>query len=231
MPEISTDQAADSLQVSPLAKQLAAAAERAAARDSQLSRKELAALALRISIHLGGNAYISNKALYDAIVPETDDPELLARARQATDFSNGKDTNPFKDLTTEQLALISYDEAGEFTHNERYAANWELGLRASQWTAYIVEKSTSEYQRSGSREMAIREMSDYYRSLPPIIGAEFDGFELHAMLDKEGAELPRTRTSMFLFDTVLQTTLELEQQAGEAKPPLTPPAQDPSKQQ
>lgn len=222
---------AESAKLSPLARQLAAAAERAAIRDSQLTRRELADLASRINMHLGGGGYELMKPLYDAVVPDTDDLELLARARQATDFLNGTAANPFKDLSTEQLLLIAYDEGGDFTYNERYAAASESFGRHSEWTYYIVAKARGEFERTGSDTDAVREMVEYYKALPAIRGAQFDGFELRAKLLHEGPELPRDDEVTSIYDVILQTTLELEQQADEAKPPLTPPAQGASKQQ
>ncbi len=71
-----------------------------------------------------GDNYPANKARHDAERPNTDNPELLARARQATGFIGGVDSNPFKGLARDQLSLIARDEGGPFTVNERRAA-WE----------------------------------------------------------------------------------------------------------
>lgn len=66
--------------------------------------------------------YFANKVRHDAQTPDTDDPDLLARARQATGFVNGTDINPFKDLARDHLSLIAHDDGGTFTMNERRAA-------------------------------------------------------------------------------------------------------------
>lgn len=209
--------------VSALGRQLAAAAERAAARDSQLSRQELAELASRIRMDLGGQGYVYTKALHDAFIPDTQDQALLARARQATDFINGKDANPFKHLTTEQLALIGYDEGEDFTYNERLAASAELGHRYSQWTHYIVDKANAEYDRTGFRDDALREMIDYYKNLPPILEAGFRNYEfdLTAMIGK--TDPPRSDDPDSLIDTLLKTARKLEEQAKKDHPPLEGP--------
>lgn len=56
------------------------------------------------------------------LVPNTDDLELLARAKQATSLVNGSGSNPFKGMSRDQLALIAYDDSGTFTVNEQRAA-------------------------------------------------------------------------------------------------------------
>lgn len=71
-----------------------------------------------------GDNYLANKTQHDTERPTTDNPELLTRARQATGFVNGVDSNPFKGLARDQLSLIARDEGGTFTVNERRAA-WE----------------------------------------------------------------------------------------------------------
>ncbi|MBI6924984.1 hypothetical protein JET66_09980 [Pseudomonas putida] len=209
--------------VSALGRQLAAAAQRAAARDSQLSRQELAELGSRIQMGLPGQGYVYTKALHDAFIPDTQDQALLARARQATDFINGNDANPFKHLTTEQLALIGYDEGEDFTYNERLAASAELGHRYSQWTRYIVDKANAEYDRTGFTDDALREMIDYYKKLPPIMEAGFRNYEfdLTAMIGK--SEPPRGDEADSLIETLLKTARKLEDQAKKDHPPLEGP--------
>ena len=98
--------------VSTLARQLSDAATRAGKQSAD-------------PLHaVTGDNYLANKARHDAERPNTDNPELLARARQATSFISGVDGNPFKGLTRDQLSLIARDEGGPFTVNERRAA-WE----------------------------------------------------------------------------------------------------------
>lgn len=106
----------DTPHVSILARQLNDAAVRAEARAEHKSDDLLEPIK--------GNTFFANKALHDVQTPTTNNPELLERARQATGFVNGSDSNPFKDLTRDQLNLIAHDEGGAFTINERRAA-WE----------------------------------------------------------------------------------------------------------
>jgi hypothetical protein len=65
--------------ISTLARQLSEAAERAAVRDTGMSRDQLAALARFLESKFLGDGYHANKIRTDAEVPDTDDPELLAR--------------------------------------------------------------------------------------------------------------------------------------------------------
>ncbi|MER2099177.1 MAG: hypothetical protein ABS977_19895, partial [Pseudomonas qingdaonensis] len=78
----------DTSSVSNLARQLAASATRASERDTGLSHSALGALARSLLDKITGAAYSANKAAHDKEVPATDDPELLARAEQATAFVN-----------------------------------------------------------------------------------------------------------------------------------------------
>ncbi|WP_135310953.1 hypothetical protein [Pseudomonas nabeulensis] len=96
-----------------------------------------------------GDTYLANKAQHDVELPDTDNPEHLARARQATGFINGADSNPFKGLARDQLSLIARDDGGTFTINERRAAWEEL-----QSTAPTVATSPKQAPVNG-RELMI----------------------------------------------------------------------------
>lgn len=102
--------------VSILARQLNEAATRADAREAGLDRGDLDKVT--------GEGYFASKIWRDAELPDTNEPLLLERARQATGFLNGSESNPFKALARDQLSLIVHDDSGSFTLNERRAA-WE----------------------------------------------------------------------------------------------------------
>ncbi|QHW08387.1 hypothetical protein [Pseudomonas putida] len=172
---LESDRMPENSELSSLSRQLSAAAQRAAIRDSQLSRSELSALAARLLEKLTGASYSFNKLSYDNFLPDTDDRELLARAQQATDFANGRGPNPFTGLSSEQLSLITYDEGGDFTVNERRAARLELAGRRSEWSVYITRKMEGERQRTGGIEQGIREIIEYYRALPAMEEAQILG--------------------------------------------------------
>jgi hypothetical protein len=87
--EKTVDSHKDASSLSSLSVQLSQSAALAAARDSSLSRKELGAKATELLSQISGDGYFANKKNIDAEVPDTQDPALLARADNATQFVNG----------------------------------------------------------------------------------------------------------------------------------------------
>ncbi len=189
-------------QISSLAKALSAAAERAELRDSQLSRSDLAVLAAKISERLFGLGYEFAKVAHDAETPDTEDPEWLARAKQATDFVNGRAGNPFAQLTQEQLSLIAYDEGGVFTVNERKAAAMETSRRYCEWSVYICSKISAEQQASGSSAQGLQEILSYYRSLPAIEEARFGNYEVMITMQLNSSEIEWPEFNVSLIDMI-----------------------------
>jgi hypothetical protein len=185
-------------QLSSLAKKLSAAAELAAQRDSRLSRQELADLAARIMDRLGGLSYSLAKDFYDSQLPDTQDEEWRERARQANHFAKGKGENPFKGLPREQLSLIVHDESGAFTVSERRAALMEKTDQHNQWAHSIIGKMNAEYQLTGRTDQGLREILDFYNSLPPIEVAEYGNYEANIMmqLSLQEVEWPASNTSL-----------------------------------
>lgn len=161
--------------VSPFAQQLSDAAERATVRDSTLNIGELAKIAQSILEKIAGMSYVNKKERHDAEIPKTDDTVLLARAKQATAFVSGKGVNPFAGMSREQLALITYDEGGPFTVNERYAAFHESCIQEELWRQAIAAKAQDAYRRTGSAnggEVAL-EILEHYRNLPLIEQSQY----------------------------------------------------------
>ena len=154
--------------VSNLARQLGEAAAHAEARDASLSRKELGQKATAQLDQITGYDYYLNQERHDAEVPNTDDPELLARAKQATSFVNGSGSNPFKGMSRDQLALIAYDDSGSFTVNERRAAWSEAYSQEEAWRQKVVAQAMDEYNRTGKMTNFFKEVLAYYNELPAI---------------------------------------------------------------
>ncbi|MGJ7547181.1 hypothetical protein [Pseudomonas alloputida] len=219
---LESDRKPENSELSSLSRQLSAAAQRAAIRDGQLSRSELSALAARMLEKLTGASYSFNKLSYDNFLPDTDDSELLARAQQATDFANGRGSNPFTGLSSEQLSLITYDEGGDFTVNERRAARLELAGRRSEWSVYITQKMEGERHRTGGVEQGIREIIEYYRALPAMEEAQIMGnweMDYRMMLsryDEEGEAF-----DMSLIDLVAK---QWRTEKASSSVPFDPPA-------
>ncbi len=154
---------------SSLAQQLAEAATRAAERDASLGRQELATKGKYLTDIIVGSDYYTKKTIHDAEVPKTNDPLHLARARQATAFTNNREgPNPFKGMSREQLSLIAYDESGTFTVNERNAA-WSEGNAQDQVQKRILcAKIVEEYNRTGKVVNSLLDVLKFYKSLPAI---------------------------------------------------------------
>ncbi|MCL6484837.1 MAG: hypothetical protein I4O49_11825, partial [Janthinobacterium lividum] len=148
-------QNSSTLTISTLARQLADSAGRADERDKTLTRSELADKAKSILGQIVGDGYYANKTRHDSEVPKTSDPELLARAKQATAFVNDASRgghsikNPFAALSREQLANITYDDSGTYTVNERHAAWRESYDQEEAWREKVTTQAMNEYNSTG----------------------------------------------------------------------------------
>ncbi|MGN2432594.1 hypothetical protein [Pseudomonas syringae] len=171
--ELTSEPAIDGATLSRLSRQLSNSAARAQARDSSLDFKSLGSLAKSISDKIAGNSYYSNRKLHDAEVPDTDDPALLERARQATSFKNGSGANPFAGLSQDQLRLIIYDEDSDFTINERSAAYSENYAQEQVWKRAICQRYVDEYNETGKSTQTLVELLAHYDQLPPIEKAQY----------------------------------------------------------
>ncbi|WP_397459463.1 hypothetical protein AB3464_09720 [Pseudomonas asplenii] len=163
----------DTSRLSPLSRQLSESAASAAARDASLSRKELGAKATGLLSQISGDDYFANKAANDAEVPATDDPDLLARARNATQFVNGSGRNPFAGMSQDQLSLIIYDDSGNFTANERRAAWSESSDQEYAWRQKAVAGAMAEYNDTGKLSKFFTSALDHYKDLPAIEQAQY----------------------------------------------------------
>ncbi|WP_192457892.1 hypothetical protein [Musicola keenii] len=155
-------------EISTLALQLSAAAERAAIRDSTQGYQSLAKQAQETIEQLIGSDYDRHKKRNDSELPNTDDPDLLARAQQATDFVNRKGANPFRGLSREQLALITYDDSGTFTVNERRAAWSEAYDQEEAWRVRVCAMAMNEYNATGKTSNFFKEVLRHYQELPKM---------------------------------------------------------------
>lgn len=157
-------------------RQLAQSAIQAEQRDASMSRAELAAEATRLRDQFSGSGYNAASAARE--VPDTDDPALLARARQATAFTQsygrGSATaNPFKNLSDDQLTLVMYDDSGRYTTNERRAAWLEQYDRYEAWSKKVVAAAQAEYRATGQNDKFFQACIDYYEGLPLIEQAQY----------------------------------------------------------
>ncbi len=163
----------ESVSFSVLARQLNESAMRAQSRDASLSVKELGALGKNIIDKIAGSTYYANRDQHDAEVPDTDDPVLLERARQATLFERGSGRNPFAGLPQDQLRLIMYDKSGSFTINERSAAFDEEYAQDQAWKRAINQRYVDEYNETGKSTQTLFMILAHYNDLPPIEQAQY----------------------------------------------------------
>jgi len=176
---VTNTQTSSTQTISTLGRQLADSASRAEARDRTLSRSELADKAKSILNNIVGDSYYANKTLHDSEVPKTSDPELLARAKQATAFVNDASRgghsikNPFSGLSREQLSNIIYDDSGTYTVNERHAAWRESYDQEEAWREKACAQAMDEYNRTGKLTNFFREGLDHFKGLPAIEQAQY----------------------------------------------------------
>lgn len=172
-------QGGDSLKISTLALQLSASASLAEERDKTLSRSELASKAKSIVNQIVGDLYYANKTMHDSEIPDTSDPELLSRAKQATAYVNDASRggrsikNPFSGLSKEQLSHIIYDESDTYTVNERHAAWRESYDIEEAWREKVVAQAIAEYNSTGKLTNFFMSVLDHFKELPAIEQAQY----------------------------------------------------------
>lgn len=169
--------------ISNLASQLAYSASVSDQTFSTMSDKELGNTGAKILATMLGNQSAAEKTKADNEIPDTTDPALLARAKQATAFLNGiivgsgkgssTEINPFAGLSPDQLSTITYDQSGTFTVNERRAAAYESAKQESQWRSVVVPKAAAEYNSTGKLTDFFSEVLAHFEGLPKIEQAQY----------------------------------------------------------
>jgi hypothetical protein len=160
--------------ISSLARQLAASATRLDLLGRTLTRSQLSAKANGIVKDLTSQATPTQQAAHDAETPHTSDPDLLAKAKQATAFlavsrtGTGTANNPFAGLSREQLYDVVFDDSGSYTFNERTAAFTALSDQENQWRNKVSSDATTEYKTTGKLTKFYTAVLDHYNSLPAI---------------------------------------------------------------
>lgn len=172
---IGDGQPAQEVRLSSFAQQLSDSAGRADKEYAGLSRKEMAAKADRLLAQITGTAYTASRDSRNAEVPDSADPERLARAADATRFVNGSGKNPFSALSGDRLALITYDDSGIYTTNERRAA-WEASFdREYEWRKEAVANAMAEYNSTGKLTGFFSTVLEHFKTLSPIEQAQYPG--------------------------------------------------------
>lgn len=168
--------------ISPVARQLSDALQRANQRDASLNRDQLRAVAQKALAQIHSVRIAPPHAIHDNERPDSDDSEILERARKATDFKNNLGHNPFKGMSPELLAAITYDESGAFTLHERNAAWSESYDQRQVWKHKVVAEAMLEYSLTRGDTRIYGQMLDYYRTQPAIEQAQMpDNHEKHLL--------------------------------------------------
>jgi hypothetical protein len=164
----------DKASFSPLARQLNESTARAAKRDAEMSHAELGKYAKGRVDEFLQETPKANSFTRAMEVPNTRDPELLDRARKASEFvsrtiaGDRHATSPFDNLSREQLNVIAYDDSGMFTQNERRAAWHGVQKMDDAWHKTAIPEGNLEQIRTGKARKFYREALSYYQSLPAV---------------------------------------------------------------
>lgn len=232
--------------LSVIARQLSASAERASKRELSMSRDELAAYAVKQQSRFLFDGYKAGKARHDVEMPQTDDPQMLDRARLATEYVNSSSRgatdlkSPFPGLSRDQLLLIAYDDRGGYTINERRAAWCSSAQMEYKWASAAVARSQLESSATGKVPVFLREVLDYYKALPLIEKVQ-DRYprnyeaEMEAKIAEEVARTPDNKdrlltADMNLFDILAAALVPQDKRhiAGDRSNEEPTPAQTPA---
>ncbi|WP_162874641.1 hypothetical protein [Pseudomonas viridiflava] len=177
---ITRDASSANATLSTLSRQLADSAIRAEHRDKTMDRRQLGAEASRILNKMAESDWRLDRADYKIELPETDDPELLKRARQAAEFvaryahNHVGAKNPFDGLSRAQLNLIVYDDEGPYTMDERSAACSAVCEIEGKWNdALWGPERLESAANNGRTPMFYTEVLAHYRTLEPIEEAQY----------------------------------------------------------
>ena len=149
-----------------------------------------------------GTHYHQCREQHHTEVPNTEDQQLLARSRQATGYLKGEASNPFRGLSRDQLALITYDEGNDFTVNERRAAWGEACRQEQVWRQGVVQRASAEYAATGECTCFFEEVFSHYEWLPAIERAQYPqhyGDGLRQKIDT-GADYKSDDAQEMIFD-------------------------------
>ncbi|MCQ2994830.1 hypothetical protein NLO88_16860 [Pseudomonas syringae] len=171
--------------LSILSRQLAESASRAEARDKSMDRHQLGIESIRIRTGLVEYGWRSDETGYVTEYPDTTYPELLERARQATEYAgrymlgNLQAKNPFASLSRDQLNLIIYDEYGPYTLHERNAARSAVNSIEDKWNKSLWGPERQESAANNGRTPKFyAEILSHYKTLPLIEQVQYpDNYE------------------------------------------------------
>ncbi|MCQ3000069.1 hypothetical protein NLO98_09910 [Pseudomonas syringae] len=142
-----THQTSTDSSVSVLARQISAAASRAQARDASLDPQALGQKASQLLDELLGGTH---------------------QVQQANTFAS-----PFQGMPRDQLALIAYDEGGDFPVADRVAALQELSSQEQLWRQNATRHALHEHDTTGKMTGFFNEALTHFKSLAPIEQSQY----------------------------------------------------------
>lgn len=153
--------------ISSLAGDLSTIALYAASRERSSSPDQLRQYAITVLTQIS-EAYSTHKNRDDAEQPADSTQERLLRAQQATDFVNGKNSNPFHAMPRDQLTLIAFDTSRIFTVNERKCAWQEVQRLDNHFQRQLTSEALVEYESSGKLTQAASNALKHFEGLTSI---------------------------------------------------------------
>lgn len=209
--------------LSTLSRQLSESAVRAEARDKNMDRRQLGAETSRILRELVEYSWRSDEVGYITEYPDTKDPELLERARQATEYEgrfmsgNVQAKNPFAELSRDQLSLIIYDEKGPYTLHERNAAHAAVNQIENKWNRSLWGPERQESAANNGRTPKFyAEILSHYKTLPYIEQVQYpDNYEtrLANIVTEQSAPAP-TKEKEFRLLTLFEVMAKYKHAFG-----------------
>jgi len=152
-------------------------------QEDARSTAELAGDAKRLLDQIQGPAYDLSQVLHNQEMPKSTDPAALERAKQATAYLNGlsqdfksTSSNPFEDMSRDQLARIVYDDSGAFTVNERRAAKYASDQQEYEWRQAACAKAVEEWGSTGKMTNFFESCLKHFESLPEIEQVQYPDY-------------------------------------------------------
>lgn len=164
---------AEGVSISTLAGRLSAAAGHTSERLKGLDHKALQDQLIADDRKVFYELNTAHKTAAAAQLPQPEDKASAKSATAATDFVNGKGSNPFAGLSREQLSTISHDESGTFTINERRAAATQAYDEEQRWRQQVVSQAMQEYNNTGKMTKFFGSVLDHFNTLPPLEQATY----------------------------------------------------------
>jgi hypothetical protein len=167
--------------------------------DASMTHAEMAKTAYWIVVNIGRRTD-EEVGRADKEVPKSDDPERLARAKQATDALYHQAPSPFAGYSRKELTTVIYDDSGAYTANERSVALRDQQTMDSQFWGPLFQKS----EASGDYRDVFETALAFYDQLSPLEKAAYPAdykAQISAQLkwanDKAGGEIDdKKRTSL-----------------------------------